>query len=66
MIDPVTLKIFQEILLAVDALEAAGPYLEKLTSMNEAGATGEDILSATTEMRKQSGTKLDADLAAAP
>lgn len=64
--NPITLQIFQEILLAVDALQAAQPYLDKLVAMNEAGATGEDMLAATQEMRKQSGAKLDADLAAAP
>ena len=64
--NPVTLQILQEILLGLNVLEAAKPYLDKITAMNAAGATGEDILAATQEMRKASGTKLDADLAAAP
>lgn len=60
------LAILQEILLGLNVLEAAQPYLDKITSMNEAGASGEDILAATTAMRKASGDKLDSDLGATP
>jgi len=64
--DPITLQILQSVLLGLNVLEAAQPYLDKIIAMNAAGASGEDILAATEAMRKQSGDKLDADLAAAP
>jgi hypothetical protein len=56
------LKIMQSILLGLGVLEAAQPYIDKIVAMNEAGATGEDILAATVAMRKESGAKLDKDL----
>lgn len=61
---PTSLLILQDVLMAVGAVEAAQPYIDKITAMNAAGASGEDILAATQAMRKASGAKLDADLAA--
>lgn len=61
--DPLSLKILQSVLVGLNVYEAAEPYLNKIESMNAAGATGEDILAATETMRKQSGGKLDEKLA---
>ncbi len=61
--DPITLKILQTVLLGLNVYEAAKPYLDKITAMNEAGASGEEILAACELMRKTSGDRLDADLA---
>lgn len=61
--DPIELKILQSILLGLNVYEAAQPYLDKITAMNAAGASGEEILAACEAMRKGSGAKLDADLA---
>lgn len=62
---PAELRILQEVLLGLNVLEAAQPYLDKIAAMNAAGATGEDILAATVEIRRNSGKKLDLDIAAA-
>lgn len=62
--DQQSLEILQEVLLGIGAVAAAKPYLDQITAMNAAGASGSDILAATVKMRKNSGAKLDADLAA--
>lgn len=63
---PIEFKILQSVLLGLNVYEAAQPYLDKIMAMNEAGASGEDILAATEAMRRQSGDKLDSDLGATP
>lgn len=62
--DAQSLQIFQEVLLGINAVEAAKPYLDKIAALDAAGASGDAILEVVVQMRKDSGAKLDADLAA--
>jgi len=60
----VELKILQEILLGLNVLEAAQPYIDKIVAMGKGGATAEQVLAECQSLRKASGARLDAHLAA--